>query len=307
MNKVNIVKDIIRSYEHDSGAEGDNISKRRLWYILKPKFLSADLAGIIHKGVQVKPISNADYNKYYNELAELGEIDDTYISDNSRTTLIGELLPHIVIAAEKATVATTAMNLAEKFGCSCYIAGGFSSIYAAKGMMEEIDEDIVVLVMSDYDKSGLEIVDTIANHFDGCEIHRALITPEQVPANKIEEYFKDNDPVVGKAYELDVLNIHELEEVFLQSIPNHIEQVIVDAYTDDQIYKITEECVWEAVADNDEVAALQNQLETLQSELYYKYKPAFLEAEPITFRPFNSTDIYDETVEYSVADWKVAV
>ncbi len=303
MKKKDVICDIIKAYRHDTDAEGEAISKRRLWYILKPQFANIDLTNIFHQGKPVQPITNADYNKHFNTLAEDGEIDDIFIRDNSRTIVVGERLPHIIIAAEKKTIEPTALNLAEKLGCSCYIAGGFSSIYAAKKMMEETGNDVVVLMMSDYDKAGYEIQNTVSKHFNGCEVHRALITPEQIPEDRKDEFFAESVKL-GKHYELDVLNIHELADTFLTNIPEHIAVEIKEAYEVEHRTRIQYWRVQREVDANEELQALRAQVEALETALTEKYESAFMEADPITFSPFNTEDIYNETVDYNIKEWK---
>ncbi len=336
-SKKDLICDIVKAYRHDAEAEGEMITKRRLWYILKPQFarlpsysaqkidkkknpmfdeygkpiMGTYLTGHFHKGVPVLAVNNADFNKHFNELAEADEVDDTFIKDNSRTTAIGTRLPRIIIASEKATIEDTALELAEKFGCSCYIAGGFSSIYAARNMTEEIEyvmggydpnRRIVVIVMSDYDPSGFHIQDTIKKHFKNCDVHRALITPEQIPADRIDEYFAESDEL-GRHYELDVLNIHELADAFINSIPSHLADEIKKFYKSEQEQIIQGIVVLGAVVNTPEVRALREQIRELETKLTEEYECTFLETDPIRFDYFDTHDIYRDTVNYTVADW----
>ncbi len=343
ITKKDLVYDIIKPYVHDVAAEGATITKRRLWYVLRPQFrripsyevpkldkygnpmfdkekkpiMITYLTGVFHQGKPVLTVNNADYSKHFNDLAESMIIDDTFISDNSRPMGIGERLPHIIIAAEKATIQDTVVRLANKFGCSYYIARGFSSIYAARELMEDIKlesyyrskniddietKDIEIVVMSDYDKSGLEIQDTIKKHFSGCDIYRALLTLEQVPADRIDDYFDESEKL-GKHYELDILNIHELAETFINGIPEHLTDEIMESYEEHRRSDIQFNRISRAVNDNDELRALKEQVFELETELMKKYECAFVEADPISFDPFDVQDIYDNTVEHDVAEW----
>lgn len=303
MTKKDVICDIISRYKHDLDAEGAAISKRRLWYILKPKFAAADLSGITHQGKLVQPITNPDYNKHFNAMAEAGAIDDTFIQDSSRTMEAGVRVPHIIIAAEKKTIEPTAINLARKLGCSCYITGGFSSVYAARKMVEMVGKGVVVLMMSDYDKSGYEIQETVSKHFNGCEVHRALITPDQIPADRLDEYF-DESPTLGKHYELDVLNIHELADVFMANIPDHITAEIEAAYEEVLHSEIEDHHVEAAINNHPDVIALEQQLMQLRESLQKEYESAFVEADPITIHPFDVANMYTDNITFNVADWE---
>ncbi len=315
ITKSTLIRDIILNYEHDYDAEGGAITKRRLWYILKPKFAAIPFYVAIEKtkdGKDIKVkylenvyrgkkpvqvISNANYSKYYNDLAKAGEIDDTYVSDNSRTMAVGSKLPKIVIAVEKSTVDTVVLKLAESLGCSCYIAKGFSSVYAAKKLKQQmlidepyqlgaeitvwdelvyteypyderaIDTPLIVLNITDYDKSGFEISDTIANHFDADEHHRVLLTKEQIPIDKIDDYFATDDKKVGKSYELDILNIHQLKETFLDSIPAHIADIITGKNRDDDWTDWGDNEIPDNIKKDERIVAIQDEIDDVQVEI----------------------------------------
>ncbi len=310
--KNEVICDIIRAYQHNYDAEGGAITKRRLWYILKPKFRALPsyivkeldaktgktkeveyLKDMYHHGKPIQVISNADYSKYYNALAKNGEIDDTYISDNSRVMNVGSSLPKIIIAVEKSTVDTVVLGIAEQLGCSCYIAKGFSSIYAAKKLLNGIeltepyqieasmefgeleytnyhgqpsDSPVIVLNMTDYDKSGLEISDTISDHFSSQEHHRVLLEPSQIPPEMEDQYFTTTDKKVGKAYELDVLNIHQLKDIFLESIPPHISEMITEKHRDDQWVRNGDNRIPSMVERDNEVQDIQVEIDRVHDE-----------------------------------------
>ncbi len=312
--KKQIVTDIIKSYDHDWYTEG-RISKRRLWYILKPKFAAADLTGIFSKGKQVQDITNDDYNKYFNILAEAGEIDDTYILDNSRIMEVGDRLSHIVITSEKKTIEGTARRIADRLGCSMYIAGGFSSIYAAKKLEAQIrDQDnfkpIIILTITDHDKSGYEISDTVRRHFGTNNIYRILLSIDQIPPDRVDQFF-DIDKKLGKTYELDILNVHELIEVFLTSIPSRVEKEIKRSYLRKCIEDIRNEEIRKSISDDDEVIEinkqidqLDNDLEELRSSLFKKYSALFDRKKPVRSRLFNLRDVYETASICYAKEWR---
>ena len=315
--KKAIIYNIITDYSHDYAAEGSTISKRRLWYILKPQFAQAVMPVYKHKGEYSRrnSITNQDYNKYYNELAEEGFIDDTYISDNSRELAVGTLLPYIVLAPEKATIATTVKQLAESLGCSYYISSGQSSIYGAKKLLQMIADtaytshNITILTLTDYDKSGHNISTNIGKHFNVKE-YRTLLTPEQVPANKIDEWFaewKDG----SKAYELDVLNIHQLKDIFLSSIPEHIADEFTEAHRSRLLSNIAWQEIDEAVnaderteAIDKQIAELEEERMSLTGELVPYYAEMYKTANPTTVEAFSVHDIVDRNITYNTVEWK---
>ncbi len=301
--KKSVTEEIILNYEHDYAAEGSKISKRRLWYILKPLFKKANLKGIKGKGKPVTPITNADFNKYYNDLAKAGEIDDTYIEDSSRTLMIGSRLPHIIIATEKDTITGTATTLANNFGISLYVMGGFSSIYASKKLSKNFTKDPIILILSDYDKPGFDIQNTAENHFPDSEIHRILLNPDQVPEDRKDDDFSYSDEL-GKWYELDILNLKELQEVFLDNVPNHIAEIIKDSYELMQYDEIKDQEIENAIFENEEYKELLNRLNKIRSELYSEYESTFIEANPINFIQYNIADIHYENVKYTIKKWR---
>ena len=310
MTKKSIVEDILRAYRHDYEAEGNAISKRRLWYILKPLFVAEKMSGITHKGKPVGSITNQDFNKCFNFLAATEEgFKDDYISDNSRITVVGERLPHIIIAAEKKTIDTTALALAERFGCSCYIAGGFSSIYAAKKLTSEIRETsnkpIVVLMMSDHDKAGYEIVDTVQKHFNDCYTYKTLIYPKQVPADKVDEYFGFSKKYVYH-YELDVLNIKQLEAAFLENIPSHISDEIKASYREKLRAETRDTEIKKAVESDADVIAITKKYWEIVNKKEAEYSERFDDADPLSIGSFTVKDLYYDDVIVDVDEWMVA-
>ncbi len=337
--KSGIIANIIQSYNHDHEAEGDSISKRRLWYILKPTFDKANLSGIISKktGKNVGAITNPDYNRVFNNLAKDGIIDDTYISDNSRTMVVGSRLPNIVLAVEKSTVDTSVLALAQDLGISCYIAKGFSSIYAAKKLRMQMEQtldfepyeltpdiitdpewyqryrpeptatDLIVLNMTDYDKSGFEISNTIDRHFEADEAYRVLLHLDQVPTDKVDEYF-DINPDGTKAYELDILNIHQLRDIFLDAIPDHVAQLIIQSQHDDANLEERDVLVPRAIDNDDEVREIQEEIDKLEDEKEEqetRYKTAIEKIEKLMAEKTKDVDSLIEEAEENIINLKV--
>ncbi len=386
--KIAIMSKIIMDYRHDYEAEGSAISKRRLWYILKPAFFrlpsyevaevrlltqvkknptfkkqikamladgtitKADLKDdtktvtvmvkymkdVLHNGKPVQMPTNADYNKHFNTLADDGLIDDTFIMDNSRTMNVGSCLPKIIICAEKSTIDTSAIRLARDLGVSVYMARGFSSIYAAKKLLNEVeaslnfepyditdeilndehsffdpyrkydseakDSDIIVLNLTDLDKSGEHISDTIANHFGADEHHRVLLEASQIPEDKIGDYFNIREDGT-KDYELDILNIHQLREIFLDNIPEHIANMILEKNVLDYNMVHRDREVPRAINKDDAVVAIDDVINTLQEEkdsLEEEYREQIEEIEKAMADATMNVDSLIETEEEKRAD-----
>lgn len=318
--KKRIIFEIIRDYEHNYHAEGYAISKRRLWYILKPTFSKATMPVFIQNGEYSRrdPISNQDYNKYYNELANEGIIDDTYIADSSREMGVNTLLPHIILAPEKATIKDTVIRLANSLGCSYYVSSGQSSIYGAKKLIEMVgesgitSEEITVLTLTDHDKSGHSISENIGKHFNIRE-YRTLLTPDQVPADRVDEYF-DIFPDGTKAYELDVLNIHELKDIFLSSVPEVIANEITDAHSLQKHKDVKENEVIDRVYEDDRIKEIDDEIEVLEKKrselsdtLENYYSELYDEKNPTVVYDFDLHDITQGNINHkTLNDWWVA-
>ncbi len=334
--KSDLIRSTLLNYEHDYDAEGDAISKRRLWYIIRPIYAKLPTykkekveyyRDITNYGKPVKIVTSAEQSAYFNNLAKADLLDDTYISDNSRIMKVGERLPYIVIAVEKSTVDKAVLALAEHLGCSCYIAKGFSSIYAAKklmGMMEEdeqyqieaeinwvneleytqypwderaIKTPLIVLNMTDYDKSGLEIHNTIAKHFNADEAHRVLLKPEQIPIDKIDEYFKTDDKKVGKAYELDVLNIHQLEKIFLDNIPQHIADIITEKDRNDDWLSLGDRQIPRLVSKDERIMQITAEIDDKQAEIDEVQSTYKQQIEELEMAMAEATEELDDSME----------
>ncbi len=250
---------------------------------------------ITHQNRPVLTVNNADFSKEFNILAKNGEVDDTFISDNSRTMRVGRLLPMIVLAVEKSTVDTAVLKLADDLGISCYIAKGFSSIYAAKKLKQQILEtldiepyeltkeiisepewyykyspeptstNLVVLNMTDLDKSGIEISNTIDDHFSADEAYRVLLQLSQVPDDKVDEYF-DINADGSRAYELDILNMHQLRDIFLDAMPEHIANIIIEKRQQDINLQKRDRLVPDAIDEDDAVVFIQETIDDLEFE-----------------------------------------
>lgn len=173
-------------------------------------------------------------------------------------------------------------------------------------------DKIIVLTMTDHDKSGHSISTNIGKHFDVME-YRTLITPEQIPHDKINEWF-DIFEDGTKAYELDVLNIHQLQDIFLQSVPEHVADEIKQAH-EAKVHSIARENeIIDRIAEDKQIQTLDEkiaELEEQRTELTYKLEDYYIsiynEVQPTTVQPFDLHTIVDSRLTYSVkAKWWVS-
>ena len=263
MSRSKQIREIILNYKHDYEMEGDAITKRRLWYILKPQLVK------LYPDTKKKN-ANQDYNRYYNEMAESNLIDDSYIEDGSRYMKVGSTYPHVILAIEKATITDTMENIADVCGFSLYVSGGHSSIYAAKKLMRKIqdvtDQQIDVIVLTDYDKSGIEIAEAMKVHFKTNRVFRLLLTKEQIPADKKSESF-GYSPELGYWYELDILNVHRLREYIASELETFADQVEEKLHNE-----ILHDLKLKEVLRTPKVIALSDELEALKQKEYQDSK-----------------------------------
>jgi hypothetical protein len=253
------IRAILKAYNHDFEMEGTQITKRRLWYILKPQIIELFED-------KLKKNANAEFNRQFNILAEAGEINDSYIQDASREIEVGKIYPQFIFAVEKATVTETIRDIARVCGFSLYVTGGQSSIYAVKKLVglirERTDNAILVMAITDLDKAGEDIARAMKKHFKTDRVYKILLNPAQIPEDKKDEYFDWNEKI-GKCYELDILNVHLLRETIakdLQPFSDKIEE------------KLTKETIvnlkHQEVENNPKVIKMQQQLNDLKRQLY---------------------------------------
>jgi hypothetical protein len=263
MTRAKAIRNIILNYEHNFEEEGGEISKRRLWYILKPQLVR------FYNEKNVKN-ANAEYNKYYNDLAQANLIDDSYILDSSRYLKEGTTYPQIILASEKNTIRETIEAIADKCGFSLYISGGQSSIYASKKLKALIrkrtNEDIRIFTITDYDDSGISISNALKDHFQTNEVERIVLRPDQVPADKINDHFNYSDGL-GFWYELDVLNKQKLRSVIAEELEWTTPAVKEKTY-EDYLHSVK----LQEVENDPEVIRLSEELEAYKRKLYVDSK-----------------------------------
>ncbi len=253
------IRAILKAYIHDIELEGTQITKRRLWYILKPQIIELF-------NDDVKKNANAEFNRQFNILAESGEIDDSYIQDASREIEVGKIYPHFIFAVEKATVTETIRDIARVCGFSLYVTGGQSSIYAVKKLVglirERTENEILVMAITDLDKAGEDIARAMKKHFKTDSVYKILLNPEQIPENKKDEYFDWNEKI-GNCYELDILNVHLLRETIANKL-SPFKYTIKEKLTKETIVNLKHQ----EVEKNPKVIKMENQLKTLKRQLY---------------------------------------
>lgn len=325
ITKTEYVREVLLNYEHNWHTEGE-ISLRRLWYILKDKFyqlphfeftetingkpkvvkyLKGFMYNYTHNKGWVQMVTSTDLNKHFNYLAKQGLIDDTYISDNSRKMNVGSLVPHIIIIGEKDAIEPPTRTLFEKLGISYYISKGFSSVYGAKKLIKMIrgvtSNPLILLIMTDYDKSGLEIQRTVMDHFGDPESYRMLLNPEHLPEDKLDRFFEEKDG--ERWYELDILNRLELFDTFLKHLPNHVSDQINEGFEKSRRQTIQDIEIEDTIDSDPDVKSLEDELYELRQKLFREYEPRFIEADPIEFSTITPRTIFDREVRHTVGYW----
>ncbi len=265
----------------------------------KPKIFFQDMISK-NTGKPTKEVDSKDLNDVFNKMAKEGLIDDSYILDNSRDVEVGRLLPNIILATEKMAVGEVASRLAQDLGISYYNARGFSAIYGAKKLSDRIEvgldfepyeltEEIftvdpffrsgyipeaertktIILSIADWDKGGQLIIKTLSTHFTGdpkyTENHRVILNPEQVPQNKVDDYFKITKDM-GKNYQLDILSNKQLRKVFLAHIPQHVADMIIEKNRSDREKTDKEDLIQWAIEKVPEVIEIQDDLDEMKEE-----------------------------------------
>ena len=213
---------------------------------------------------------------YLAELVRSGECSyaDLRIVDNSRRRFTPETFvsspgvdtftydvttpqyPHIIISTEKDTVYSIIENIASFFGLSCLSGKGQNSLACMEDILSkaDIEKDIIILTLTDYDPAGYIIADTFYNQINDLKqnlglghinvsIERIGIFPEQLSPEEVEQnkympkpdnlykWFSITNGINGEkmGLELDALPPERIRTIFINSLKKHID---VNDYAD---------------------------------------------------------------------------
>lgn len=200
-------------------------------------------------------------SKYLTELVKEGSLTykDIMICDESRSHSVPEqyvFSPYrnIIVACEKDTIFQFVKDISTLLGCSCISSKGICGFGAMETLLRKIRDnsenkinELVFLIMSDYDPTGY----TIANTFKvQAEImaqqlginariiaKRIGITPDQLTEDEVknnmytpkkkgmESWMEETGGINGleKGLELDALTPERIREIFADELKNYVD------------------------------------------------------------------------------------
>lgn len=206
-------------------------------------------------------------SKYLTELVKEGQLTykDIMICDESRNYNVPEqyiFSPYrnIIVACEKDTIFQFVKDISTLLGCSCISSKGICGFGAMETLLRKIRDnsenrinELVFLIMSDYDPTGYTIANTFTAQAEvmakqlGMNVRiiskRIGITPDQLTEDEIqnnmyspkkkgmESWMKETGGINGleKGLELDALTPERIREIFADELKNYVSD---DAYTE---------------------------------------------------------------------------
>ena len=235
-------------------------SQRSFWYsVVKP---TLDKLGKLTANDETEEaLSGWDktLSKYLTELVKEGQLtyQDIMIVDESRRLEVPDRYTfspyrNIVVCCEKDTIYSVVNDISSLLGCSCISTKGLNGFGAMETLMRRIKDnsnstdEIVFLIMSDYDPVGYDIANTIREQASqmanalkmNCRIisKRIGIVPDQLtkdevknnqytPKKKgIERWMKLTGGIDGKekGLELDALEPDRIRKIFTENLKEYI-------------------------------------------------------------------------------------
>ena len=204
---------------------------------------------------------DSDLSRYLTELVRNGQLTykDIMIKDESRNMNVPEeyyFSPYrnIVVCCEKDTIFNIVNDISVLLGCSCMSSKGICGYGAMENLMRQIRDnsennynDIVFLILSDYDPTGYTIAKTFKEQAEemarnlhmNCVVtaKRIGIVPDQLtdyevknnmytPKKKgLDDWVKLTGGIEGKAkgLELDALTPDRIREIFASNLQTYID------------------------------------------------------------------------------------
>lgn len=237
-------------------------SQRSLWYsVVKP---TLDKLGKLTPDDETEEaLSGWDkiLSKYLTELVKEGQLtyQDIMIVDESRKLNVPSeytFSPYrnIIVCCEKDTIYSVVSDISNALGCSCISTKGLNGFGAMETLMRRIKDnsdnkvdEIVFLIMSDYDPTGYDIANTVREQASrmaetlkmNCTIisKRIGIVPSQLtedevknnqytPKKKgIDRWMKLTGGIGGKekGLELDALTPDRIRQIFTDNLREYID------------------------------------------------------------------------------------
>ena len=254
-----------------------NRSLRALWYATVKPILSR-LGFLSASDTTEEGLTKWDkeLSGYLAELVRSGDCSyaDLRIVDNSRRRFTPETFlsspgvdtftydvttpkyPHLIISTEKDTIYEIIETIATFFGLSCVSGKGQNSLACMEDLLRKanIEKDITILTLTDYDPAGYIIADTFYNQINDLKqnlglghinvnIERIGIFPEQLSPQEIEQnkytpkpdnldkWFNITGGINGEkmGLELDALPPERIRSIFINALKKYID---VNEYAD---------------------------------------------------------------------------
>ncbi|MHB1546917.1 MAG: toprim domain-containing protein, partial [bacterium] len=220
LKKSELMRSIILNEKKFLGVSYDR-SLRGFWYAtVKPILSRLGLLSVSDSTEEGLTKWDKELSAYLTELVRAGECSysDLRIIDNSRRRFTPKTYmsspgndtftydvttpkyPHIIISSEKDTVYGIMEKMATFFGLSCLSGKGQNSLACMEDLLRQanIEKDIVILTLTDYDPAGFIIADTFYNQINDLKqnlglghinvnIERIGIFPGQLSPEEVEQ------------------------------------------------------------------------------------------------------------------------
>lgn len=237
-------------------------SQRSFWYsVVKPTL--DKLGKLTANDDTEEALSGWDktLSKYLTELVKEGQLtyQDIMIVDESRKLNVPSCYSfspyrNIIVCCEKDTIYNIVNDISVLLGCSCISTKGLNGFGAMETLMRKIKnnaeypvDEIVFLIMSDYDPTGYDIANTVSEQalqmVDALKMNCRIVskrigilpcqlTEDEIKNNQytpkkkgIEKWMKLTGGIDGKekGLELDALTPDRIRQIFAENLSEYID------------------------------------------------------------------------------------
>lgn len=237
-------------------------SQRSFWYsVVKPTL--DKLGKLTANDDTEEALSGWDktLSKYLTELVKEGQLtyQDIMIVDESRKLNVPSCYSfspyrNIIVCCEKDTIYNIVNDISVLLGCSCISTKGLNGFGAMETLMRKIKnnaeypvDEIVFLIMSDYDPTGYDIANTVSEQalqmVDTLKMNCRIVskrigilpcqlTEDEIKNNQytpkkkgIEKWMKLTGGIDGKekGLELDALTPDRIRQIFAENLSEYID------------------------------------------------------------------------------------
>lgn len=237
-------------------------SQRNFWYsVVKPTLDKLGKLTVDDDTEEGLTGWDKTLSKYLTELVKEGKLTykDIMICDESRDYNVPDrycFSPYrnIIVACEKNTIFQFVNDISVLLGCSCISSKGICGFGAMETLLRKIRDnsenninELVFLIMSDYDPTGYTIANTFTAQAEimakqlGMNVKiiskRIGITPDQLSEDEVKNnmytpkkkgldtWMKETGGINGleKGLELDALTPERIREIFADELQNYID------------------------------------------------------------------------------------